>query len=202
MKKLLKANATNIILMAILSFGISLLIAIVPAALHKSTNFSETLIISIAVAIIFLIIFWLSVFDIWAEELKIKNAIVKKFSLKENEFTEVLVSDSLFFPFESSILIDAIKLMTNGTFNFIEASIDIENGTLKLPYDNMTPTCYTLIKIFKEFGGKFYLSLDNNHNIFLSLKDKENELLSTTKLISERNFKGVLNGFTSIDDED
>ena len=202
MKKLLKANATNIILLAILSFGISLFITIVPVAFNASNNFSETLKISIPVSTIFLILFWITIFYNLAKELKIKKAIVKKFSLKENQFTEVIVFDSLLFPFDSSILIDAIKLMSTGMSNIVSAAIDIENDTLSLPYDNITPACYALVKIFKELGGNFYLSLDNNYNIFLILKDKENELLSTTKLISERNFEGVLNGFSAIDDED
>lgn len=202
MKKLLKANATLNILTLILTFGISLLIAIVPVALHSPTNRSEIMKISIPLAIFFFIGFWLVIFYTLSKELKIKNDIIRKFSLKENEFTPVLVSDSLLFPFESSILVDAIKLMTNGTFNFIEASIDIENGTLALPYDNITPACYTLVKIFKELGGNFYLSLDNNYNIFLVLKDKDNELLSTTKLNSKETFNGVFYGFSIIDAED
>lgn len=201
MKKLLKVNATNIILWALFSLGISLFIVIVPIAFTVSDNFSDTLKYSIPIAITFSITFWATIFYNLMQDLKIRNAIIKKFSLKENDFTEVLVFDSLLFPFESSILIDAIQFMSDGE-NEILKFINIEKDTLALPYDNMTPACYTLIKTFKEFGGKFYLSLDNNHNIFLSLKDKENELLSTTKLISERNFEGVLNGFTSIDDED
>lgn len=201
MKKLLKANATNIILFAVLTFGISLFISIVPAAIRTSTNFSETLKISIPVAIAFLILFWITGFYILTEVLKTKNAIIKKFSLKENEFTKVIVSDSLLFPFESSILIDAIKLISNGTFD-IESVVNLEENNLTLPYDNITPACYTLVKIFKELEGNFYLFLDDNYDIFLALKTKENELLSTTKLNSEKIFKDVLNGFSTVDDED
>ena len=201
MKKLLKANATNIILFAVLTFGISLFISIVPAAIRTSTNFSETLKISIPVAIAFLILFWITGFYILTEMLKTRNAIIKKFSLKENEFTKVIVSDSLLFPFESSILIDAIKLISNGTFD-IESVVNIEEDNLILPYDNITPACYTLVKIFKELEGNFYLFLDDNYDIFLALKTKENELLSTTKLNSEKIFKDVLNGFSTVDDED
>ena len=201
MKKLLKANATNIILFAVLTFGISLFISIVPAAIRTSTNFSETLKISIPVAIAFLILFWITGFYILTEMLKTRNAIIKKFSLKENEFTKVIVSDSLLFPFESSILINAIKLISNGTFD-IESVVNIEEDNLILPYDNITPACYTLVKIFKELEGNFYLFLDDNYDIFLALKTKENELLSTTKLNSEKIFKDVLNGFSTVDDED
>lgn len=201
MKKLLKANALNIVLWGVLTFGISLFISIVPAAIRTSDNFSETLKISIPFAIAFLILFWITAFYILTEKLKTKNAIIKKFSLKESEFTEVIVSDSILFPFESSILIDAIKLISNGTFD-IESVINIEEDKLALPYDNITPACYTLVKIFKELEGTFYLFLDDNYDIFLALKSKENELLSITKLNSEKNFEGVLNGFSVVDDGD
>ena len=76
MKKLLKANATLNILTLILTFGISLLIAIVPVALHSPTNRSEIMKISIPLAIFFFIGFWLVIFYTLSKELKIKNVFL------------------------------------------------------------------------------------------------------------------------------
>ncbi len=199
MKKIIKTNVPEIFFVALTSTLVGLFISFCPAELAKrcGDDFYATLSVSLPIGILCFISLWIALFYKIVQESKLKKAIIKKYSLIEHEYIEVIVSDSSLFPLESKIIIEAIKAINNGIFN-VSIPININDETLTIPFDNITPTSYTLIKIFKKYGGKFYLHFDSDYNIFLSLKDVEDNLLSTTKIHYNTVLSQVLNGFSPI----
>ncbi len=198
MKKIIKTNVQEIFFVALTSTLIGLFISFCPAELAKrcGNDFYTALKTSLPIGILCFICLWIALFYKIMQESKLKKAIIKKYSLKENEYIEVVVLDSSFFPFES-ITAEAIKTMNNGIFDD-SIPIIINNEIITIPFDNINPTSYALIKIFKKYGGKFYLHFDSDYNIFLSLKDAEDNLLSTTKVYYNTVLSQILNGFSPI----
>ncbi len=185
MKKIIKTNVLGIFVVVILSILVGLLFSFCPARLVAKTcdgNFYDELKTSIPIGILCVIPFWIVLFYEIIQEAKLKKAIIKKYSLTENEYIEVVTSDYSLFPLESTIIIEAIKAINNGILFNVSTTININNETLTIPCNTIKPPNCTLIEIFKKCGGKFYLTFDSDYNIFLSLKDTKNNSLSTTKV--------------------
>ncbi len=176
---------------AVLTIGSVLFVSFcIPVALSEKSEPYNILKISLPIGILIFIFLWFEVFYTIKQEDKLKKAIIKKFSLKENEYIEVIVSDFSFFPIESTIIIETIKTINNNA----NIPTNINNEAVELPCNALNPPTDALIKIFIEHGGKFYLHFDNDYNIFLSLKDSEGNLLSSTEACYNTALSQMLNG--------
>jgi len=154
-----------------------------------AVELSITLLCSMIAGITFLI-FYIYNKNVEKKKINIQNKnkenLIQKFSLKENEFTEVfgIISNCTE---NKKVLLEIINGY-NDSSN-IKYFVNMLNSVIdELPISFLT-------EVLKRFGCKFYLSLKDNKEIFLTIKNKNN---SYSLLIEPDVYSEILENWTIV----